>query len=76
MDKEVSDTAGSGCYLLNGTPQAWTWENLRAVCDRLGLGQGGFAVERNGEIVPRSQLADVMVQEGDVIEIVYMVGGG
>jgi thiazole synthase len=34
------------------------------------------AVERNGEIVPRSTLADVALAEGDVLEIVHFVGGG
>ena len=35
-----------------------------------------FAVERNGEIVPKSQLANVNVCDGDKFEIVIAVGGG
>jgi thiazole synthase len=34
------------------------------------------AVERNGEIAPRSTLADVILGDGDVLEIVHFVGGG
>jgi sulfur carrier protein len=34
------------------------------------------AVERNGEIVPRSQHESVRVQANDTIEIVVAVGGG
>jgi sulfur carrier protein len=34
------------------------------------------AVERNGEIVPKSQHAGVRVQANDTIEIVVAVGGG
>ncbi len=34
------------------------------------------AVERNREIVPRSTLADVIVEDGDALEIVHFVGGG
>ena len=34
------------------------------------------AVERNGEIAPRSTLADVVLTDGDVLEIVHFVGGG
>jgi thiazole synthase len=34
------------------------------------------AVERNGEIAPRSTLADVALADGDVLEIVHFVGGG
>ena len=34
------------------------------------------AVERNGEVVPRSTLAEVVLADGDVMEIVHFVGGG
>jgi len=42
----------------------------------LGLEPAKVAVERNLEIVPRSTLADVAVEEGDAFEIVTFVGGG
>lgn len=35
-----------------------------------------IAVERNGEIVPKSQYAQVVLQEGDSVEVVSFVGGG
>ncbi|HVF64007.1 MAG TPA: sulfur carrier protein ThiS [Casimicrobiaceae bacterium] len=35
-----------------------------------------IAVERNGEIVPRSRYADVELEAGDRVEIVRAVGGG
>lgn len=35
-----------------------------------------IAVERNGEIVRRGTYGEVMLQEGDRLEIVRMVGGG
>jgi sulfur carrier protein len=41
-----------------------------------GLAGKRVAVERNGEIVPRSQHAAVSVAAGDRIEIVVAVGGG
>jgi sulfur carrier protein len=34
------------------------------------------AIERNGEIVPKSQYEQVFLQESDVLEIVVAVGGG
>ncbi|MGE3690658.1 MAG: sulfur carrier protein ThiS [Novosphingobium sp.] len=34
------------------------------------------AVERNGEIAPRSSLADAILGDGDVLEVVHFVGGG
>ena len=34
------------------------------------------ALERNGEIVPRSRHGDVIINDGDTLEIVVAVGGG
>jgi thiamine biosynthesis protein ThiS len=42
----------------------------------LGLEPTKVAVERNLEIVPRSTLAAVEVEDGDDYEIVTFVGGG
>ena len=42
----------------------------------LGLDPARVAVERNMEIVARSTLADVAVEDGDDFEIVTFVGGG
>jgi thiamine biosynthesis protein ThiS len=42
----------------------------------LGLDPRKVAVERNAEIAPRSTLAEVLLADGDVLEIVHFVGGG
>ncbi|MEO9130823.1 MAG: sulfur carrier protein ThiS, partial [Sphingomonas sp.] len=42
----------------------------------LGLVPEKVAVERNLEVVPRSTLAQVCVDDGDELEIVHFVGGG
>jgi thiazole synthase len=42
----------------------------------LGLEPAKVAVERNLEIVPRSTLGQVEVEDGDDYEIVTFVGGG
>jgi len=42
----------------------------------LGLEPAKVAVERNLEVVPRSTLAEVKVEDGDEFEIVTFVGGG
>ena len=34
------------------------------------------AVERNGDIVPKSQYDKTILQDGDSIEVVSFVGGG
>ena len=43
---------------------------------RLDLAGKKVAVERNGEIVPRSAHSDTVVEDGDQLEIVVAVGGG
>jgi thiamine biosynthesis protein ThiS len=42
----------------------------------LGLDPLRVAVERNLQIVPRSSLGDICVEDGDDFEIVHFVGGG
>jgi len=36
----------------------------------------GIAIERNLEIVPKSQHGAVLLEEGDRLEVVQFVGGG
>ncbi len=43
---------------------------------RMALRDRRIAVERNGEIVPRSAFDQVLLHDGDRIEIVIAVGGG
>ncbi|OQW73478.1 MAG: thiamine biosynthesis protein ThiS [Proteobacteria bacterium ST_bin13] len=50
--------------------------SIADLANELGLAPEKIAVERNLEIVPRSTLAQVMLQDGDALEIVHFVGGG
>ncbi len=50
--------------------------SLAALASELGLVPEKVAVERNLEVVPRSTLAQVCVEDGDELEIVHFVGGG
>lgn len=50
--------------------------SLADLASQLGLVPEKVAVERNLEVVPRSTLAQVEVEDGDEIEIVHFVGGG
>ena len=43
---------------------------------RMSLAGKKLAVERNGEIVPRSAHTQTMLNDGDQLEIVVAVGGG
>ncbi|WBH16339.1 sulfur carrier protein ThiS [Sphingomonas radiodurans] len=49
---------------------------LAQLASELGLIPEKVAVERNLEVVPRSTLAQVQVEDGDDLEIVHFVGGG
>jgi thiamine biosynthesis protein ThiS len=42
----------------------------------LGVQAGPVAVERNRQIVPRSEHAITTLREGDELEVVHFVGGG
>ena len=41
-----------------------------------GFDDKRVAVERNGAIVPRDSFGAVMLENGDVLEILHFVGGG
>ncbi len=49
---------------------------VAALVETLGYAGKRIAVERNGEIVPRGRHADVVLTDGDRLEIVVAVGGG
>jgi len=62
---------------LNG--QETRLERVRTVEDllaHLGYGDKRIAVERNGDIVPKSLHDRTDLSEGDRLEIVVAVGGG
>ena len=50
--------------------------NLERLLQALELAGKKVAVEKNGEIVPRSRYADTALADGDSLEIVVAVGGG
>lgn len=50
--------------------------SLRELFDHLGLKDLRFAVAVNQQIIPRSEVNDFQMNEGDAIEIVHAVGGG
>lgn len=62
---------------VNGAPHSFEQNpNLFQLLETLNLTGKRLAVERNGEIVPRSQFADTLLVDGDKLEIVAAVGGG
>jgi len=62
---------------VNGEPyQLESALTLQQLLEQLQFAQKRLALERNGEIVPRSRLHTETVREGDTLEIVVAVGGG
>jgi sulfur carrier protein len=49
---------------------------LLAYLEKLGVNAKAVAVELNGAIIERSAYAQAKLDDGDVVEIVRMVGGG
>ena len=50
--------------------------NCVQLLERFNLAGKRVAIERNGEIVPRSRHAEEILADGDRLEIVVAVGGG
>lgn len=50
--------------------------DVATLLKRLNLAGKRLAVERNGEIVPKSQHGSTVIADGDRLEIVVAVGGG
>ena len=62
---------------VNGATQRFEAAiDVAALLERLQLAGKRVAVERNGEIVPRSRFAQTALADGDRLEIVVAVGGG
>ena len=62
---------------VNGTPCEFPAPlTFGELVDELALGGKRIAVERNGEIVPRSRFPEARLADGDRIEVVVAVGGG
>ncbi len=64
--------------ILNGEARRFTTTplTLAELIDQLGYTGKRIAVERNGEIVPKSEYGDTRLASGDRLEIVVAVGGG
>ena len=62
---------------LNGAPREFPAPlTFSQLLQELALAGGRLAIERNGEIVPRSRFGDSLLADGDHVEVVIAVGGG
>ena len=63
--------------MVNGAEQRYPAPiTFAQLLDELSLVGKRLAVERNGEIVPRSLFGQSRLADGDRIEVVIAVGGG
>lgn len=62
---------------INGETSSFsTISTVSDLIETLGYSGKRIAVERNGEIVPRSLHTSIQLCDNDVLEIVVAVGGG
>jgi len=81
VDGRLPDTLHLGKKVIalsvNGDPRQFNAATkVVDLIRNLGLEGKRVAVERNGEIVPRSRFESVELADGDSVEIVVAVGGG
>jgi len=73
----MAHTDGTVSIVVNGEhKRVSAGLTLLQLAEELGLIPEKIAVERNLEVVPRSTLGQVIVDDGDELEIVHFVGGG
>lgn len=51
-------------------------DSVAALVAQLGIDVRKVAIERNGEILPRSRYETTLLAEGDALELVTFIGGG
>jgi sulfur carrier protein len=63
--------------VLNGAPREFPAPlTFTQLLHEMALAGRRLAIERNGEIVPRSRFAEARLADGDRVEVVIAVGGG
>lgn len=62
--------------MLNGGNVQTMQKNLQQLLAEIGQTKGRFAVEVNGELIPKSQLTNTLLTDKMTIEVVQAVGGG
>ena len=61
---------------INGEDREVAAGTVLSLLEELGLHPQGTVVERNREIVDREAYREIQLSEGDVLELVRLVGGG
>lgn len=61
---------------INGTELDAAGKTVAQYLETTDYNRSRIAVERNGEIVPKSEYDSTVLKDGDVVEVVSFVGGG
>ena len=61
---------------VNGEPREVAGTTVLALLEELGLNPGATVVERNAQIVDRASYRETALADGDILELVRLVGGG
>jgi|TARA_B110000305_G_C18782973_1_gene334831 sulfur carrier protein len=63
---------------INGNIKEFEGRKITAqeLAIQLNLNGKRFAIERNGEIIPKTNFDGIYINDGDKIEIIGAVGGG
>ncbi len=61
---------------INGKAEQAAGRSIAAWLEAAGFGGRMIAVEYNGEIISAEQYPQVILHDGDVVEIVCFMGGG
>ena len=77
MSSNITSSPAEVAVTVNGVARALaTGSSLRDLIEVLGFARRPIAVEVDGNVVPRTALADRTLAGGERIEIVTFVGGG
>ncbi|MBQ7650404.1 MAG: sulfur carrier protein ThiS, partial [Victivallales bacterium] len=57
--------------IINGEEVEAAGKTLADYLEEAGYDTRGIAIERNGAIVPKSQYASTVLQDGDKVELVH-----
>ena len=61
---------------INGKQVEAAGKTLADYLKEAGYDTRGIAVERNGEVIPRSRYDSTILNDGDHVELVHCVAGG
>lgn len=71
-----SKLGGEAMVKVNGELQDIVGKTVSEYLETTDYDPKRIAVERNGEIVFKSQYEETILQDGDTVEVVSFVGGG